>query len=71
MNYCLQEAGFPPLLIAEPLYDEYNEALNSYTVGGLNLEPMRLLLREATKLCRQDDICDILAMTENEDEQEE
>ncbi len=46
MNYCLQEAGYPPLIISENMKDRYDEALNSYTSDDFNLYPMRLLLRE-------------------------
>ncbi len=65
MNYCLQEAGFPPLLIVGSLNDEYNEALARYTAEGMNVEPMRMLLRKAIRLLWQEDAYDLLAMAEN------
>ena len=65
MNYCLQEAGFPPLLIIGSLHEEYNEALARYTAEGMNVEPMRMLLRRAIRLLWQEDAYDILAMAED------
>ena len=68
MNYCLQEAGYPVLIILDTLKDGYESALEDYTDGDFDLEPMQALLRHAATLCWEEDVFGIISIKSDFDD---
>ena len=71
MNYCLQEAGYPVLIILDTLKERYESALEDYTVCDFDLEPMQALLRHAATLCWEEDVFGIISINSDFDDDDD